>query len=368
MKITEVRAITCDVPLSRPIILGEIRYDARDYLMVEVRTDEGLSGIGFGNARRAPLAEIVVNNLAPLLLGHDPALIERLWDRMYYSNLLIGQRGLFMRALSAVDIALWDLKGKVAGMPVWQLLGGFRDRVPALMAGGYPAAGKDADDLQREVADYIARGFRKVKIAAEDLAADTSRLEAARASSPDFQLMYDAHWSWRDIAKLLPVVRRWEALELDWIEDPFPSELTGLTARLHDQIHIPLALGEDLAGRWAFRDLLHQGTADVIRVDATSAGGLSEAVRICALAGVEGLPVSPHSFPEVHVHLGAGLSQVNVVEVTDPPQEINLLHRLLLSRLDIQNGEVLAPSSPGLGVEVNWTAVAQYGGTVLKRQ
>src|SRR5579885_3488180 len=126
MKITEVRAITCDIPLSRPIVMGELRYDSRDYILVEVRTDAGISGVGFGMGRYAPVARIVARNLTPLLLGEDPLLTEQLWDRLYYRNLVIGQQGIFMRALSAVDIALWDIKGKVANLPVWQLLGGAR--------------------------------------------------------------------------------------------------------------------------------------------------------------------------------------------------------------------------------------------------
>jgi D-arabinonate dehydratase len=360
MKIVEVRAVTCTLPLSRPIVLGEIRYEARDYLLVEICTDEGISGIGFGNARHAPVAQIVRKNLAPLLLGHDPLLSEVLWERMYYSNLPIGQRGIFMRALSAVDIALWDIKGKAAGMPVWQLLGGFRDRIPALVAGGYPGKGLDA--LQREVAGYATRGFRMVKIAAENLDQDTARLEAAReAAGGETRLMYDVHWSWRDLAQVLPRVRQWEALDLAWIEDPFPGELSGLTARLRARTSIPLALGEDLAGRWAYRDLLRQGSVDVLRVDATAGGGLSEAMKICALASVEGLPISPHVFAEVHVHLGAALPGVMAVEVTDPAEEINLIHQLFRSSVAIEGGDVLAPRSPGLGVEVDRVALVRFG-------
>src|SRR6478672_10566988 len=126
VKITEVRATTCDVPLPRPIIMGDIRYDSREYVVVEILSDSGATGIGFGMTRGSPVASIVNRSLAPLLVGQDPLLSEALWDRLYYRNLPIGQRGIFMRALSAVDIAIWDLKGQQAGLPVWQLLGGAR--------------------------------------------------------------------------------------------------------------------------------------------------------------------------------------------------------------------------------------------------
>jgi L-alanine-DL-glutamate epimerase-like enolase superfamily enzyme len=361
MKITEVRVLTCDVPLSRPVVLGEVKYASRDYVVVEIRTDEGYSGVGFGMARYAPVAQIVERNLAPLLIGEDPLMTERLWERMYYSNLFIGQRGIFMRALSAVDIALWDIKGKVAGLPVWRLLGGHRTRLPVLMAGGYVVPGKKVADLTAELADYASRGFRLVKIAGGDITEDTARLVASRrAVGPAVKLMYDAHSSWREVTAIAATVRRWDELDLAWIEDPFPSELGALTARLRQQTHIPFAIGEEFVGRWAFQLLFKENLADVARVDVTTVGGFTEAVKICALAATDGLPVSPHIFPELHVHLAAALPQVIAVEVTDPPQEIDVLYRLLRRPLPITDGEVVAPDEPGLGIEIDWSAAERY--------
>ena len=161
MKIVDVRATTCDVPVPRPIVMGDLRYDTRDYIVVEIVTDEGVSGFGFGMARYAPIAEVIERNLKPLLVGKDPLMTEQHWDRMYNLNLLIAGRGIFMRALSVVDIALWDIKGKAAGLPIWRLIGGHRTRMPVLVAGGYIAADRGLDYLGKEVADYVARGFRK---------------------------------------------------------------------------------------------------------------------------------------------------------------------------------------------------------------
>src|SRR5438094_385195 len=152
--------MTCDVPVPRPIIMGDLRYNTRDYVVVEITTDEGLSGFGWGMARYAPVAEIIERNLKPLLIGEDPLLNEHLWDRLYYLNLLIAQRGIYMRALSVVDIALWDLKGKAAGLPVWKLLGGHRRPL------GVPA------DPRRRPRRHAARGrheLRRVHRSVEDL-------------------------------------------------------------------------------------------------------------------------------------------------------------------------------------------------------
>jgi D-arabinonate dehydratase len=361
VRITDVRAFTCDVPVPRPIILGDIRYDSRDYVIVEVLTDEGVSGIGFGMARYAPVAQIVEANLKPLLVGQDPLLTERLWDRMYHLNLLIAQRGIFMRALSAVDIALWDIKGKAAGLPVWRLLGGHSERVPLLMAGGYVARDKTLKDLEAELTGYVERGFRLVKISNGTLAEDTERLRAARhAIGPQTSLIYDAHWSWRDAAESLRVIRGWQELDLAWIEDPFPSELSRLAVRLRSGCNIPIGIGEDLAGRWAFQELLQQRAVDVVRVDVAVVGGFTEAVKVCALAATEGLPVSPHVYPELHVHLAAALPAVMALEMTDPAQGIEGLHLLLKTAIHIDRGEAVAPSAPGLGVDLDMTAVQRY--------
>src|SRR5438552_5113038 len=198
MKIVDVRVTTCDVPVPRPIVMGDLRYDTRDYIVVEVVTDEGVSGFGFGMARYAPIAEVIERNLKPLLIGKDPLMTEQHWDRMYNLNLLIASRGIFMRALSVVDIALWDIKGKAAGLPIWRLIGGHRTHMPVLMAGGYIAEDRGTAYLGDEVADYVARGFRMIKIAAGPLEGDTERIKVAREAAGDAQLMYDAHWAWRD--------------------------------------------------------------------------------------------------------------------------------------------------------------------------
>ena len=360
MKIVDVRATTCDVPVPRPIVMGDLRYDTRDYIVVEITTDEGVSGFGFGMARYAPIAEVIERNLKPLLVGKDPLMTEQHWDRMYNLNLLIAGRGIFMRALSVVDIALWDIKGKAAGLPIWRLIGGQRTRMPVLMAGGYIAEDRGLDYLGKEVADYVSRGFRMIKIAAGPIEGDTERIKVSRDAAGDATLMYDAHWAWRDPQAALRVVRGWEEFDLAWIEDPFPSEQLRPLARFREGTNIPLAIGEDTSGRWAFHRLLEDGLADVVRVDAANAGGFTEAIRICALAAAYGIEVSPHVYPEIHVHLAAALANVPHVEMTDPAQGIEGLHLLMANTLEVRNGEATAPERPGLGFELDPSAVKRY--------
>ncbi len=266
LKISSVRATTCEIPLTRPIVMGDLRFDSREYVLVEVETDEGVRGLGYGMTRNAPVAAIVERNLGPLLVGQDPLMTEAIWDRLYYRNLTIAGRGIFMRALSAVDIALWDIKAQVAGQPIWRLLGGARDRAPLTVAGGYVGEGVTLDALSAEVDDYAKRGFSIIKIAAGDLATDTDRIRAAAAAiNGRAELAYDAHWAWRDLYTTVPTVARWRDLGLAFIEDPFAPELIGLAPSLRQETGIRLALGEDAVGRWAFQELFESFVPDVVR-------------------------------------------------------------------------------------------------------
>jgi L-alanine-DL-glutamate epimerase-like enolase superfamily enzyme len=361
MIVTGVRVVTCDVPLPRPIVMGDLRFESREYVVVAVDTDAGVTGIGFGMTRNAPVGAIVARNVAPLLLGQDPLLTEAIWERIYDRNLTIGGRGIFMRALSAVDIALWDIKGQVAGLPIWQLLGGARRRSPISIAGGYPLAGRDDADLSSEMDDYARRGFGTVKIAAGELATDTARIRvAAEALGGRSRLAYDAHWAWRTLFDVVPTVRGWADLGLSFLEDPFAPELIFLAPGLKAATGIPLALGEDAVGRWAFDRLIADTNPDVLRIDATTMGGLSEAVKVCALASTRARPVIPHVFPEIHVHLAAAFPIVAAVELTLPEYEIEGLYRLFRDWVVIEDGELVAPTSPGLGYELDWGSVDRY--------
>ncbi len=147
VRITGVRTVTCEIALPVPIVMGELRFDAREYIVVVIETDQGISGVGFGMTRGAPVAAIVERNLAPLLIGQDAFLTEAIGARLTDRNLTIAGRGIFARALSAVDIALWDIKGQVTGQPIWRLLGGARERIPLAVAGGYADPARTLDDL-----------------------------------------------------------------------------------------------------------------------------------------------------------------------------------------------------------------------------
>jgi L-alanine-DL-glutamate epimerase-like enolase superfamily enzyme len=166
------------------------------------------------------------------------------------------------------------------GQPIWRLLGGARESVPLIVAGGYVENGKSLDDLGREVDDYAGRGFSLVKISAGDLQTDTERIRVSLdALGGRAELAYDAHWAWREMYGTVPTVSRWRDLGLAFLEDPIAPELVRLAPQLRAETGLRLALGEDAVGRWAFQDLFDIIVPDVVRIDATTMGGLSEAIK-----------------------------------------------------------------------------------------
>ena len=212
-----------------------------------------------------------------------------------------------------------------------------------------------------ELDDYAARGFATVKIAAGDLASDTRRLQvASKALAGRAALAYDAHWAWRNLVDVVPTVQGWRDLGLSFLEDPFAPELIFLAPRLREATGLPLALGEDAVGRWAFDRLLTTVRPDLLRIDATTMGGLSEAVKVCALASTRAIPVIPHVFPEIHVHLAAAFPIVAAVEMTLPEYELEGLFRLFRDWVTIDAGELVAPTTPGLGLELDWASIDRY--------
>ena len=156
-------------------------------------------------------------------------------------------------------------------------------------------------------------------------------------------LAYDAHWAWRDLLSVVPVVRRWRDLGMVFIEDPFPSEQVALSIGLREQTGERLALGEDGIGRWAFHQILEQQRPDVLRVDATLMGGISEAIKVCALAATLSVPVLPHVFPQIHIHLAAAYPGILAVEMTDRAYETESLHRVFRDWVTVADGDMLAP-------------------------
>ncbi len=384
MKIRSVDAAWLHCPLdpARQHVSDFGRLTAFDAVLVTIVTEDGL--VGYGEAKPAvgsaghgaALVTIVEQELRPLLVGADARCIGKLWGRMYNGTRAghaeragrampgLGRRGAHTAALAGVDLALWDLAGKAKGCSVLELVGGpCRDRVAAYASGGWA----DAASIGAELGRYTAQGFRAVKmrVGAMDgtVAASLARVRAARAAlGPHVDLMVDAHGT-MNVAEAKRFCAGAAELELRFVEEPVASDdRTGL-AEVRGASPLPIAAGESEAAAFDFAELLHVRAIDVLQPDLAIAGGLTEGLRIGALAHAHRLSLAPHcwgsaiSFQAARTLAFACPAGV-FVEV--PMGGAPLLHEMAHIDLSLHDGAVLPPQGPGFGVEPDLDFVRRH--------
>jgi L-alanine-DL-glutamate epimerase-like enolase superfamily enzyme len=253
-------------------------------------------------------SEAVESLLAPILLGEDPYRVEGLWASMYQDALLQGRAGTVVRAISALDTAIWDRNARAANLPLYKYLGAVTDRVPAYASGGYYLEGKTPDMLAEEMAGYVAAGYTavKMKIGKHDLVTEEARIAAVRERiGPSVLLMLDANNAWSDLPTALRFARMYEKYDPYFIEEPFGPDDIGNHARLAAATSVPIATGEIEVGRWRFAELMGRGGAIILQTDACVCGGITEFRRIAATASSFGVTLCPHWFHDLHAHLVA---------------------------------------------------------------
>jgi L-rhamnonate dehydratase len=324
-------------------------------VLVRVQAGDGLEGIG----AEAPAAArpFIEDHFGRLLVGQDPFAIERLWDQMFRASLPWGRKGLAIMALSAVDVALWDLVGKALGQPVWRLLGGkVRDPIPAYSTGN-------------DVGRYQALGFRAFKLAMphgpvdgwDGMKANIALVESAREQvGPDAEIMLDCYMAW-NVEYTVRMARLLEPLRLRWIEEVLPPDdyegYAELTARIDSTT---IATGEHEYTRWGFRELIGRRCCHILQPDLAWVGGISEARKIAALASAWGLDVIPHAggLQPWSLHFIAATVNTPWAEcvVIGNPGEAEPLRGMypFLKGVPLARDGVIAPSdAPGIGVELD---------------
>jgi len=283
MKITDITRESYRWPRHKPISNGKHTYTHAGLGVVKIHTDEGTTGVGLGAS--SGIAGHVIEHLKPQLIGEDPLNHERLWNLMWVPK-LIGRRGLTTRAISAIDIALWDLKARVANLPLYKLLGGYANKVPTYIAGGYYEEGKGLRELAREMEENVELGAKaiKMKVGGVPIAEDVLRVKAVReAVGPDVKVMVDANCAYRAY-QAIQFAKRIEEYDVFWFEEPvMPDDYEG-HARLATQTSIPIATGENEYTRYGFRDLIAHGSAAILNADALILGGITEFMKVAALA------------------------------------------------------------------------------------
>ncbi|OJF92322.1 mandelate racemase/muconate lactonizing enzyme family protein [Pararhizobium antarcticum] len=373
MKIVAVRTHLLEHRLSVPFESASMRFDRRAHVLVEVICDDGTIGWGecLGPAR--PNAAVVAA-YTPWLIDENPLETEKIWARLYNALRDQGQRGLAVTALSGIDIALWDIKGKHFGVSVSMLLGGrFRDSVRAYATGSFKRDGVDRiEDNASEVARHRADGFHAAKIkigfgVTEDLAV----IRAVRnAAGPDMRLMIDANHGY-DVIEAVRLGRAAARYDIDWFEEPVVPEQLGAYREVRAAQPIPVAGGETWHSRWGMREPVETRAVDILQPDLAGVGGFTEAKRVADMAALHGIRIVPHVWGTA-VHIAAALQfmaamvpnpvRVNPIEPilefdrTDNPFRQAVVH----SPIEHVNGVVQIPDAPGLGIEINRDALEQF--------
>lgn len=373
MKIAAVRTHLLEHRLEVPFESASMRFDRRAHVLVEVECDDGTVGWGecLGPAR--PNAA-VVRTYADWLIGQNPLETGKIWATLYNALRDQGQRGLTITALSGIDIALWDIKGKALGQPVSVLLGGrWREQVRAYATGSFKRDGVDrVQDNAEEMAGHRAQGFHACKIKIGfGVAEDMRVIRAVRAAiGPDMRLMIDANHGYT-MAEAIRLGQAAAELEIDWFEEPVVPEQLSAYRAVREGQPIPVAGGETWHSRWGMWLAIEGRAVDILQPDLCGVGGFSEAQNIMALASLHGIRVVPHVWG-TGGQIAAAL-QFMAAMVPDPVRlhpvepilEFDRTHNpfrqaVLQTPIEAVQGVVAIPAGPGLGIEVNRDALREY--------
>jgi len=356
MKITAVDTAILRIPTRKPIALD---FPHHSLAVAHVRTDEGVTGLGytlaFGGGGVESIQAYLVIRFAPLLIGQDPLFVERLWERMYRADRGIKRQGVAAYALSALDIALWDIAGKSAGLPLFKLWGAVTDRVAAYGSGGWPNYA--LEDLIGEAQAYVARGCRyyKMKIHHPDPRVNRARVEAVKkAVGDDVRLMVDVNQK-LDVLGNIRQARLLADLDLVWYEEPVLADDLAACAEVAARIDIPVATGENNYTRFEFRDLIERRAARYLMPDICRANGFSETLKIGRLAAAHQIAVSPHVVHELSLQVAGALSNGFLVEWIDWVPDDLFAQMPVMDR-----GDFLIPDRPGHGVALAPGAEKKY--------
>ncbi|KID29872.1 L-alanine-DL-glutamate epimerase-like protein [Prauserella sp. Am3] len=359
-EISSVRLALVHLPLATPISDAKVLTGRQRpltkvaVLMADITTAGGHHGFGFSYSKRAGGDGLYAHasEIAPDLIGEDANDIARLWTKLVWAGASVGRSGLATQAIAALDIALWDLKARRAGLPLAKLLGAHRDGVPS-----YNTSGGFLSTPLPEVLDNIdgaldkGIGGIKVKVGQPDTAADLERVRAVREHLGDkVALMVDANQQW-DRAQARRACRALEEFDLTWIEEPLDAYDAVGHAGLAERFDTPIATGEMLTSVAEHWDLIRQGSADFVQPDAGRVGGITPFLRVMNLADHHHLSMAPHFAMEIHVHLAAAYPGPAWVE------HFEWLEPLFEERLELSDGRMLVPPRPGLGL----TPSAQAG-------
>lgn len=354
--IRNIKLSTARLPLAVPISDAKV-FTGRQkpmtevvFLFAEITTEQGHSGIGFSYSKRAggPAQYAHAKEVAEGVIGEDPNDTGKIYTKLLWAGASVGRSGVATQALAAIDIALYDLKAKRAGLPLAKLLGSYRDSVQTYnTSGGFLNA--TLDEVKERATRSIEEGIGgiKIKVGLPDSKEDLRRVAGVREHIGwDVPLMVDANQQW-DRPTALRMGRQLEEFNLIWIEEPLDAYDFEGHAHLAQALDTPIATGEMLASVAEHKSLIDANSCDIIQPDAPRVGGITQFLRLAALADERGLGLAPHFAMEIHLHLAAAYPREPWVEHFD------WLDPLFEERLETKNGRMIVPDRPGLGVTLS---------------
>lgn len=349
LTIREVRVTLLRMPWAEdPWLAGHALGDHRDLVVVEVVTASGLTGMGYLHLLNLPLqrtiAACIEEAMTPRLLGRDATAVEAIWRDLWRATLTGGRGGVAMMAQSAIDIALWDVVGKAAGLPLHRLWGHYRSEIPIYGSGCF--RGALGDGMIAKAKHYISQGFRAIKMQVAhigDLRTDLDNVRRMReAVGPDIDIMIDVNMGWSaDVA--IQMGRKFEEYDIYWLEEPvLPDDHAGYL-RCAEMLDMRVVGGESHFGRADLKPFLENPRLPILQPDPMR-GGLTELRKIATVAETWGMTIAPHLFPELNVHLLASIPNGIWAE------QMGLLDDAFVSLPEIANGIITAPETPGHGL------------------
>ena len=359
MKIAGFDTRVVSVPRAEGPLGGRPGDNVATFVTLKMHTDNGIEGIayaGFASNVVVKALKETVDALAGLTVGEDPMMVESIQQRLLAAGGGGAPAGLVTRSVSAIDVALWDIKGKALGQPVWKLLGGYRRRVPTY-ASGYLWRTYDLEALAETAPRLVEQGFKamKFRMGAEDtLAKEVERMRVMRdAVGPDIDIMVDINQGW-DVNQAIAVGRQMADHGLFWLEDPIQHQDYAGLARIADALDTPIASGEYHYGIAPFRHMVERRSVDIVMADLLRVGGLTGWMKIAHMAEAYNLPIVSHLATEVMAHAVAAAP--NGLTIEHMPWTFGLF----TEEPKIEDGLMVLPDSPGLGIEFDEEALDRY--------
>jgi len=365
-RIEAIEAVAVSIPLARDFGGSTYRVTRRATVVTRARAAGGLAGVVYNGDNRshgAEIAKLVNGVLAPLAVGEPLAAIERVWEKCFALSLAAADRKMLLEAIACLDCALWDLHARALGTSVHALLGGYRERLPIISIGGYYLAGRTLADIGREMEAYRAAGMAgcKFKVGGLSPEEDAKRVQAARrAAGPDFVLAVDANRGWR-VEEAIRFARLVEPLDIRWFEEPCHwYDDAAMMARVRAAIAIPVNAGQCEITSHGVRRLVEANAVDLVNIDASECGGVTEWRRAASLCATAGIAMAHHEESQIAAQLLGAVAHGTYAECFADPERDPVWQSMWMNRPPAKDGWMDVPAGPGFGLELDAAMIERH--------